>query len=282
LECGDPRRFGCFSWWLWHCPKKESKAAILAALHRVNGVPDKRTKVMTQRRTRRPRPARPARREEGDQGTRAKLLEAAGQVFADKGFDRATGREICERAGINTAAVNYYFGGMEGLYAAALEEGLRGGPGQFPTVEALAAAVTGKADAGAKLQAVIELLVRTLTGPASRSWVLRVAAREWVSPSPALDPLREREMLPKARILRGIVGELMKLPEDHPAVARGCVSVLAPCIMLLICDRRTLKRVFPQFGFGPEDTPALVRHIVQFALAGLSAVAADARRGAET
>src|SRR5947209_5580904 len=160
---------------------------------------------MTQHRTRRKRPASAGKREEGDQSTRRKLLEAAGQVFAEKGFDRATGREISERAGTNTAAVNYYFGGMEGLYAAALEGGLRGGPGQPCSVEALSAAVSSKGDARGKLEAVMELLVRTLTGPASQSWVLRVAAREWVSPSPALDPLREKEMLPKARILRSIV-----------------------------------------------------------------------------
>jgi hypothetical protein len=102
-------------------------------------------------------------------------------------------------------------------------------------------------------------------------------AREIVAPSPALDDVRKKEMLPKVRLLRGIVSELTGLPEDHPAVARGCVSVLAPCLMLLICDRGTLRRAFPGFGFAPEDAPSLLRHLVRFALAGLSAVAADAR-----
>jgi hypothetical protein len=51
-------------------------------------------------------------------------------------------------------------------------------------------------------------------------------------------------------------------------------------VMLLICDRRTLQRLFPHFGFTPEDAPAVVRHVVQFTLAGLTAVAADARRDA--
>jgi hypothetical protein len=80
--------------------------------------------------------------------------------------------------------------------------------------------------------------------------------------------------------MRGIVAELMGLPEDHPGVARGCVSVVAPLAMLLICDRRTLKRLFPGFGFTPDDAPAVVRHMVQFTLAGLAAVAAGARRDA--
>jgi hypothetical protein len=42
----------------------------------------------------------------------------------------------------------------------------------------------------------------------------------------------------------------------------------------------TLKRLFPEFGFTPDHAPAIVRHMVQFALAGLAAVAADARRNA--
>jgi AcrR family transcriptional regulator len=60
--------------------------------------------------------------EEDRQSTRELLLEAAGHVFAKKGFERSTAKEICERAGTNTAAVNYYFGGIEALYAAVLDE----------------------------------------------------------------------------------------------------------------------------------------------------------------
>src|ERR1700679_1016390 len=63
-----------------------------------------------------------SRAQRDDQTTRERLLEVAGQVFAEKGFDRTTGKEICELAGINTAAVNYYYGGIEGLYAAVVQE----------------------------------------------------------------------------------------------------------------------------------------------------------------
>jgi AcrR family transcriptional regulator len=232
---------------------------------------------MTRRTTKHTRPAAPTRRAEDDPSTREKLLEAAGQVFAEKGFDRATGKEICERAGTNTAAVNYYFGGMEGLYAAVLWEA----HSRMVTFEALSTAIAGKADAKAKLEAVIGLVVQALTGPASSSWVLRVLGREVVAPSPAVDTLREKEFLPKTRILRALVGELMGLPADHPAVARGCVSVMAPCVLLLIFDRRMLQSAFPHLGLGPEDAPAVVRHMVRYALAGLSAVAADVRKEAE-
>src|ERR1700687_4889278 len=98
---------------------------------------------------------RPPARKRGEerQLTRTELLEAAGHVFAEKGFDRATGKEICERAGTNTAAVNYYFGGMDGLYAAIIWEA----HSHLVTFDALATAIAGKADAKAKLEAVMGL-----------------------------------------------------------------------------------------------------------------------------
>jgi AcrR family transcriptional regulator len=229
---------------------------------------------MTRRTTRRTRPAPRPKREEDDQSTRGKLLEVAGQVFAEKGFDRATGKEICERAGTNTAAVNYYFGGIEGLYAAAVREA----HGRFLPYAAAAAAVAGKADARARLEALLGLLARALTGPAVSSWAVRVLLREIAAPSPALEELQEKEFLPKTRILRAIVAELTGLPEDHPAVSRGCISVVGACFPLLLLDRRTLKRAFPNLGLDPGDAAALARHLVRFALGGLSAVASDARK----
>jgi AcrR family transcriptional regulator len=229
--------------------------------------------VMTRHKTTRSRPVTSAG---DDRTTRQRLLRAARHVFAEHGYDRATGKEICRRAGVNTAAVNYYFGGVDGLYDAVVREA----HDRVVTFDALTAAVADKVDAKARLRAFIESFVRGLTGPASASWVLRVLGREIVSPSPVFDALREKELLPKSRLLRSIVAELTGLSEDHPAVARGCISVIAPCIMLLVLDRRTLRRLAPSIRLTADDTDALVDHLVRFALAGLSAMTADARKEA--
>jgi len=53
------------------------------------------------------------------QETRQRLLEAAAEVFAQKGFWEATHAEICAKARANTAAVNYHFGSKENLYVEA-------------------------------------------------------------------------------------------------------------------------------------------------------------------
>jgi AcrR family transcriptional regulator len=47
--------------------------------------------------------------EAAEEKTRDKILDAAGEVFAEHGFEGATIRAITERAGANVAAVNYHF-----------------------------------------------------------------------------------------------------------------------------------------------------------------------------
>ena len=49
--------------------------------------------------------------------TRAAILDAAKKIFAAKGFDAATVRDICTEAGANIALVSRYFGSKRELYA---------------------------------------------------------------------------------------------------------------------------------------------------------------------
>jgi hypothetical protein len=66
----------------------------------------------------------------------------------------------------------------------------------------------------------------------------------------------------------------MELSPDHPAVARSCLSVIAPCQVMLIARRGLLAALLPAAelpGGGDED---MVEHLVDFALGGLLAVAA--------
>lgn len=210
---------------------------------------------------------------EDHSGTRTQLLKVGGQLFAEKGFDRTTGKEICELAGANAAAINYYFGGMEGLYSAVLLEAHR----QLVTVETLTAIAEADASAQVKLESIIRQLVDAFTEPSESSWMLRVMGREIVAPSPFLSSFPEQELLPKCILLRSIVAELMGLTDEHPAVTRCSFFVISPCILMLINDRDTTKLLSPNFGFEKSDNADIVRHMMQFVLGGLAAVAAEVK-----
>jgi AcrR family transcriptional regulator len=195
-------------------------------------------------------------------------------VFAEKGFEGSTAKEISERAQTNSAAVNYYFGGIEGLHAAVIEEAKN----RVFLVQAIEKALEGKTDPKAKLEAVFGVVIQTLLGPLSSSWVFRVLGRDLATPSPASDAAKDKLVLPRTLILRRFVGDFVGLPEDHPAVARACITLLAPFSMLILADRRRMKRALPSLGLEPADAPELARHMVQVALAGLETVARQAKK----
>src|SRR3954451_6157975 len=71
-----------------------------------------------------------ARRRHDAGASRAALLEAAGALFDERGYEAATVREIGERAGVDAALIARYFGSKEGLYLAALAR--QEGGGQIP------------------------------------------------------------------------------------------------------------------------------------------------------
>jgi AcrR family transcriptional regulator len=212
----------------------------------------------------RSRIARPGQR------TRVHLIEVAGQVFAEQGFDGATGQGICRRAGVNAAAIVYHFGGMSGLHRAVLEEAQR----RLVSTEALAAAVRAERNPRRQLEAFLGLIVRALTSPVSQSWAGRLFSREWVTPSTVYGPTHDRALAARARALKSIVGAVTGHPANHPLVARGCISVMAPCALLLLVNRRKLQRLLPHLNITAEAAPRITRHLVDFALAGLRAISA--------
>ncbi|HUV49056.1 MAG TPA: TetR family transcriptional regulator, partial [Actinomycetes bacterium] len=68
-----------------------------------------------------PQSARPKGRRPGDSGTKEQILDAARDLFAEVGFERATIRAIAKRARVDPALVHHYFGTKDDLLVAALQ-----------------------------------------------------------------------------------------------------------------------------------------------------------------
>ncbi|MDF7826439.1 TetR/AcrR family transcriptional regulator [Pontiellaceae bacterium B12227] len=69
------------------------------------------------------------------QKTKVRLVQAAADIFSEKGFREATVAEICEQAEANIAAVNYHFGDKSSLYKAVWDYLHQATLEQFPVPE---------------------------------------------------------------------------------------------------------------------------------------------------
>ena len=122
--------------------------------------------------------------------TRSRILEAAGQLAAECGYANMTSKQVCERAHVNMAAVNYHFGSREGLYAAVLAEA----HDRLFTLEHLRQ-MLAEGTVREKLSRTLDELLAHLHGP--RSWHVRVLAREFFSPAGFLDPFLQERSIPR-------------------------------------------------------------------------------------
>lgn len=209
-----------------------------------------------------------------DRRTRSRLIEAAGIVFSEKGFEGATAREICDLAGINTAAVNYYFGGKEHLYVEVLREAHRRLV-NFGALKILAESTHGTIES---LEGFFIGLLHSMLDPSPNKWIVGVILREVASRTEALAELVELQIKPTSRLFRIIVARLMDLPMDHEAVVRGTLTTIAQFVFILM-NGHVIKLIYPDLDLEGEGIDRMAQHIWRFTVAGLRAVASDIERG---
>ena len=208
-----------------------------------------------------------------DPNTRTRLLDAAGQVFAEHGFRSATVRDICHRADANVAAVNYHFGDKETLYREVLEGVVREALDRYPPDLGAAA----DASAEEKLFAFVHsFLLRVLTGD-KPAWFMRIMAREMVEPTGALDRLVEIAHKPLFARLRSIVGELAGAGVDPQTILLCSQGVVAQCIFYRHA-RAVIERMGHKVPETPDEIERLAHQITQFSLAGIRERARQGRK----
>ncbi|HTP28046.1 MAG TPA: CerR family C-terminal domain-containing protein [Anaeromyxobacteraceae bacterium] len=195
--------------------------------------------------------------------TRRRLLDSAAELFAERGFERATVREICRAASANVAAVNYHFGDKLGLYARVVEAAI----GIMRESGAAAMQPRG-ASAEERLRTYVRVQLERVAPKAHGSWIHRLINRELESPTAALDRMVNEAIRPRIAYLSAAVAELLGCPASDPRVARVVMSIQAQC--LIYTRAPILGRLMPRW----RPTPAeLAEHITRFSLAGMRALA---------
>jgi TetR/AcrR family transcriptional regulator, regulator of cefoperazone and chloramphenicol sensitivity len=202
----------------------------------------------------------------GSLETRQRLLEAAGEIFAEQGFHNATVRDVCQRAGANIAAVNYHFGDKEGLYAAVLRYAHQCATEKY----SLEMVFASKSDVPAeqRLPMFVRSFLRHIFDEGQPAWHGKLMSREMREPTPALEMLVKEEIRPRAELLESIVRELLGRRAAPERVRLCARSIIGQCLFYHHA-KPVIMRLDPQQGFGPHDMERVADHIIQFSLAAL-------------
>jgi AcrR family transcriptional regulator len=146
----------------------------------------------------------------GEQARR-RLLLAALKKFGEKGYENASVREIADEAEQNVAAIGYYFGSKERLYAAVLEgigEHLRGVFSEV-AAESRELLASGEPDV-ATAQSIIKRMLRTLLGEqlegSEFEKIRLVMLREQAAPSENFELLYQKTLKPMHELFTRTVG----------------------------------------------------------------------------
>jgi len=195
---------------------------------------------------------------------RQRLLEAAGRVFADRGYTRATVRQICRRAEANVAAIKYYFGDKERLYREVINHWAEISREKYPTDLNL----TGDATPEERLGAFVRSFLFRLLDKSQPGWHGKLMAREMTEPTQALIDLIDEVYRPLTERLETIVRELIGPSATVGKIRRCTQSVLGQCTYYRHA-RPVIQRMTPEQRFESNDIEQLAKHITEFSLAGI-------------
>ena len=195
--------------------------------------------------------------------TRARILEAAGMLFAETGYAETSSKAIASQAEVDVASINHHFGNRNGLYQKVLAEAHR----RIINLDDLLEINGNPISAPEKLRTFISIIVKMAQG--ERGWHTKVLAREMLAPSSNLQVLLTEELQPKLAVLLSILSEITGIPKNDPALLRCLISVAAPCLMLVVAGNG-LPGPGQHVLAMPQDI--LTAHLYHFALAGLEAI----------
>ncbi len=194
--------------------------------------------------------------------TKSRLLEGAGEEFAEKGFELARVRAICDRAGANLAAINYHFGDKEHLYVEVLREAHR--CGLDPQEERFD---PGLSPAERLRTFIHHFLGRVLAMNQQEDWQHRLMMREMLSPTPFSEVLVREMIRPRFELMRGLMREICPEADDRRLNAL-VFSVIGQCLHYKMA-RRVTERLIGDEGYRALDLDYLTGHITAFCLAAL-------------
>ena len=208
--------------------------------------------------------------EEEISATRIRILEAAAAIFAQHGFAATTIRQICSKAQVNLAAVNYHFGSKEGLYRETIRYARSRAYESYPTTYGL------DADSSPEQQLrafVRSFLLRTSFDEKTQEFG-SIVMREMVEPTAALNMMLDEGIRSLFGQLVGIVSELLPENTDAETILASARSIISQCLFYLF-SRSVISRMSPEEKFGLEDIDRVSEQILLFSLCALKGLGTE-------
>jgi TetR/AcrR family transcriptional regulator, regulator of cefoperazone and chloramphenicol sensitivity len=194
-------------------------------------------------------------------GARERLLGAALQLFAERGFTKASTREIAAAAGVNIGLISYYFGDKQGLYKAAFTEPL-GDPKDDISVFAGADLSLEQA-----LFGLYTSFFMPLKMGAEVQWCLRLHFREMSEPTGVWEQEIKNGIVPYQLALQVVLRRHITPAQasDRQIQRLGC-SIVALAVVAFM-GRDVSDAIDPTLMNSPEAIDELAAHSTRCALA---------------
>ena len=203
-----------------------------------------------------------AKREDGKE-TRSRILNSACEVFAEKGYQTAKVADICQLAGANVAAVNYYFGDKATLYTDAWKQA-------FNKFSELALPDLTATSPEEQLRIHIHSLLQNLTDQGDRGQFTRLYLMELTNPTGLIHNIWHELIEPRRQILLEVIRNIIGTKAKDETVFFCEMSIISQCRALMTTRPSDMEYMLGQ----PISSDLIMRladHVTRFSLAGIRA-----------
>ena len=212
-----------------------------------------------------------APRADGEE-SRERLLYAALRLFAEKGFAKTSTRDIAQAAGVNIAAISYYFGDKAGLYRAVFTEPMGSAKDDIARFDGVALS----------LEQALHGLFSGFTEPLKQNELVRLCTRlhmrEMVEPTGTWEHELGNGIVPHHAALAKVLARHLGLARVDDDVHRLVQSIVAMGVFLFV-GRDVMEKIAPQLTASPAALDVLHTRLVMYAQAMVQAE--GARRAAK-
>lgn len=197
--------------------------------------------------------------------TRRRILQAAGEVFAARGYRDATVAEICRRAKANSAAINYHFNDKESLYVEVWRQSATDAMRLYP----FDGGIPTEAPVQERLRGFLVATLKRMTDRGRLGMFHQLRLMEMANPTGLIDRVRWQAIQPMRVHVHRLLTELLGSGTSEPELTYCELNLLGPCLMAQMTCQHNVRGID---GGQSLDVESFADHCTEFLLAGIKAI----------